>query len=92
MQIIFFHRLLIITAAGLCMIFGTAPASALDAEVALTIRDNRFLPAEVKVLAGQRIKLQILNRDATPEEFESQQRGIKKSYQAAAALRYLSDH
>ena len=40
-------------------------------ELALAIKDHRFLPAELKVPAGQRIKLVVHNQDGTPEEFES---------------------
>jgi len=46
-------------------------ASAADTEFTLVIRDHRFQPAELSVPAGQKIKLLIENRDATPEEFES---------------------
>ncbi len=51
---------------GLC---GTARA--VDPEVQLIIRNHRFEPAELKVPAGQRIKLVVHNQDKTPEEFES---------------------
>ncbi|GAC1407946.1 MAG: cupredoxin domain-containing protein [Burkholderiaceae bacterium] len=40
-------------------------------EVNILIKDHRFSPAEVKVPAGQKVKLVIDNRDPTPEEFES---------------------
>jgi plastocyanin len=40
-------------------------------EMALTIKDHRFTPAELKVPAGKKIKLIVDNQDATPEEFES---------------------
>ncbi len=40
-------------------------------EMALTIKDHRFVPAELKVPAGKKIKLVIENQDATAEEFES---------------------
>lgn len=46
-------------------------ASAADNEVSVIIRDHRFEPAEIRVPAGQKIKLVIQNLDATPEEFES---------------------
>lgn len=48
-----------------------SPAQAADTEVMLAIKDHRFEPAEVKVPAGQRVKLVVHNQDATPEEFES---------------------
>lgn len=46
-------------------------AQAADNEVALTIKNHLFSPAEIKVPANQRIKLNVHNQDSTPEEFES---------------------
>jgi plastocyanin len=46
-------------------------AAAADAEFTLVIQDHRFQPAELTVPAGQKVKLTVENRDATPEEFES---------------------
>ena len=46
-------------------------AFAADPEFALTIRDHRFEPAELRVPVGKKIKLVIDNQDPTPEEFES---------------------
>lgn len=37
----------------------------------LVIRDHLFYPSELVVPAGEKIKLLIVNEDATPEEFES---------------------
>ena len=48
---------------------GTAMAA--EPEALLVIKDHRFQPAELKVPAGQRIKLTVHNQDSTPEEFES---------------------
>jgi plastocyanin len=48
-----------------------APALAADVEMLLVIKDHRFEPAELKVPAGQRVKLIVHNQDKTPEEFES---------------------
>ncbi len=49
------------------------PVSAADGPAAytLTIKDHRFEPAELKVKAGEKIKLTVKNLDATAEEFES---------------------
>lgn len=46
-------------------------AQAGDSERLLTIQDHRFEPAELRVPAGQKIKLVVHNLDATAEEFES---------------------
>jgi hypothetical protein len=40
-------------------------------EFKLVIKDHRFRPAELKVPAGQKIRLVVENQDPTPEEFES---------------------
>ena len=42
-----------------------------EPEAMLVIKNNRFEPAELKVPAGQRIKLTVHNQDSTAEEFES---------------------
>jgi len=39
--------------------------------VEIEIRDHLFIPDQVTVPAGKKIKLVVYNRDATPEEFES---------------------
>jgi hypothetical protein len=47
------------------------PAIAADEEFKLVIQDHRFLPTELVVPAGKKVKLVVENRDSTPEEFES---------------------
>lgn len=44
---------------------------AADPEVSIVIKDHLFVPAEVKVPAGKKVKLLVENQDATAEEFES---------------------
>lgn len=46
-------------------------AQAADNEITLTIKDHAFAPKEVKIPAGKKIKLLVVNQDATPAEFES---------------------
>ena len=53
-------------------------ASAADPEITLVIKDHRFAPSEVKVPAGQKVKLIVDNQDATPEEFESHELNREK--------------
>jgi plastocyanin len=60
---------LVIFACGL--VVGAAAAWAQDAELRLVIRDHKFVPAEITVPAGKKVKLVIENQDATAEEFES---------------------
>ena len=54
------------------------PAMAADAELSLMIKDHRFVPSEIKVPAGQKIKLIVHNQDASAEEFESHELNREK--------------
>lgn len=76
------HKTLISMAivAGLA----TPLAQAADNEVGLTIRNHQFSPAEIKVPANQRIKLNVHNQDGTPEEFESHSLNREKLIPAGA--------
>ena len=62
----------------LSLVLLPAFANAAAPEINLVIKDHRFIPAEVKVPAGQKIKLLIDNQDATPEEFESHELNREK--------------
>lgn len=42
-----------------------------EPEALLVIKNHRFEPTEIKVPAGQRVRLTVHNQDTTPEEFES---------------------
>ena len=44
---------------------------AVEGDYSLTIRNHQFVPAQLAVPAGKKIKLVISNADSTPEEFES---------------------
>jgi plastocyanin len=57
--------------AAVYWLLAVSAAYADDPAFRLTIRDHRFEPAELVVPAGQKIKLEVENQDATPEEFES---------------------
>lgn len=47
-------------------------------EFTLTIRDHKFEPAELTIPADQKVKLNVVNADATPEEFESHELNREK--------------
>ncbi len=40
-------------------------------EFTLTIENHRFDPEVLKIPAGEKVKVTVVNKDATPEEFES---------------------
>ena len=67
--------LLLLTALG--VFCGGAQAE--DAySVTITIRDHRFEPAELRVPAGKRILLTIINADPLSEEFNSKALKVEK--------------
>ena len=54
-------------------------SAALAQEVfTLTIKDHKFSPETLEVPAGQKVKLEIINEDPTPEEFESHELNREK--------------
>ena len=54
----------------LCL-FLSGMTHAADGDYSLVIQGNRFIPQELVVPAGKKLKLVVENRDDTPEEFES---------------------
>jgi len=64
--------------AALALAFAAFAAQADTATAEVRIKNHRFHPAELRVPAGQRIKLTVHNDDATPEEFESQALRVEK--------------
>ena len=61
---------LLTMAIGAALLLGAGPAVAAD-EAKLTIRNQRFEPAELQVPAGKKVKIVVRNEDKTAEEFES---------------------
>ena len=53
-------------------------ASAAEPTFTLTLRNHKFVPAQVVVPANKKIKLVIVNEDKTPEEFESHELNREK--------------
>ena len=48
-----------------------AEAKAEIKEYTLNIRDHKFVPAQLTIPANTKVRLWVINEDATPEEFES---------------------
>ena len=63
-----------IVALGLMGLAGVADAQ----EFALTIRNHKFEPTELRVPAGKRVTIYVSNEDPTPEEFESVSMKVEK--------------
>lgn len=55
----------------IALLFAPTLCAAADSEFRLSIHEHRFEPAELRVPAGKRIRLTIVNQDPEAEEFES---------------------
>lgn len=53
------------------LLFGNGYAKAEAPEFTLEIRDHLFYPTRLSIPRNQKVKLIVINRDETPEEFES---------------------
>jgi len=47
-------------------------------EYTLTLRNHKFVPATLTIPANTKVKLLVVNEDATPEEFESHELNREK--------------
>ncbi|MEX0840752.1 MAG: cupredoxin domain-containing protein [Xanthobacteraceae bacterium] len=70
----------ILFALAVAGLIGVMPGTAARAQDSLTttIKDHQFSPAEIRVPAGKRMTLTVVNDDATPEEFESHSLKVEK--------------
>jgi plastocyanin len=66
------------TLALALLAFASATSFAATDEFTLTIKNHVFEPKEIKLPAGQKVKLQVINADPTPAEFESKPLGREK--------------
>lgn len=82
--------LLVLTTAATALIGLGAPAlppAHAQAEITLTIENNRFQPDEIKVKAGAPFVLVVTNKDKAPEELESKALRIEKVIPAGKTVR-----
>ena len=64
--------------AAMCALLpAAAGAQAADA-VTLTLKNHQFIPSEVSVPAGERLRIEVENQDSTPAEFESSDLRVEK--------------
>jgi plastocyanin len=64
--------------AALCLTLPLGAFAAGEPEFALVIENHKFTPDRIEVPAGKKVKLLVENRDATPEEFESETLKLEK--------------
>jgi plastocyanin len=69
-----------------------APLSGLawaeDRTISITIRDNKFDPAEVRIKAGEKVILAVKNTDKGAEELESEALKIEKIIPAGREAKF----
>lgn len=65
----------IVSTLGLLM---TAPAICAEPEFVFQITDHRFVPAELTIPTGMKVRIIIDNQDDTPEEFDGHQLNREK--------------
>jgi plastocyanin len=64
--------------AALLLALPLAAFAAGEPEFNVVIENHRFTPDRIEVPAGKKVKLLVENKDATPEEFESNTLKIEK--------------
>jgi len=52
-------------------ILAITPAISAEPEFVIQIKNHQFIPAELRVPAGEKVQIVVDNQDDTPEEFES---------------------
>jgi len=74
-------------AALIALMLAGAPARAELAVYELTLKDHRFIPEELTIPAGEKVKLIVHNQDDTPEEFESYELNREKVVGAGKSIK-----
>jgi hypothetical protein len=68
------YKLIIAILALLVIVTSNAKAE----DYVLTIKDHKFSPETLEIPSGQKVRITIVNEDATPEEFESHELNREK--------------
>jgi hypothetical protein len=73
----------------LCALALLVPSAAISAdmpEFTLTIQNHRFSPTELTIPADTKVRLIVVNKDPTPEEFESHELNREKVVTGNASI------
>lgn len=80
------HTLHIALLTIITCILIAAPISAIAASYEITIEHHRFHPDKLEIAADEKHRLIIINKDPTPEEFESYELNREKIVAANARI------
>ena len=80
----------VLPVAGVLGLLLVTPALADVPSFAISLKNNQFVPAEVQIPAGVKVKLLVRNENQTPSEFESSQFHREKIVARARRFRSLS--
>lgn len=70
------------------VVLATPPALAEDATtVRVSLKDHRFIPAELAASANKPIVVEVTNQDSTPAEFESKTLRVEKVVAGGASIK-----
>jgi plastocyanin len=65
-------------AASIAVALPLVVLAAGEPELGIVIENHKFTPERLEVPAGKKVKLTVENRDATPEEFDSDDLKVEK--------------
>jgi plastocyanin len=72
--------------AALLALVAAGSAAAEDAVIAIAIKDHQFVPSNVEIPAGTKVRLMVRNQDQTISEFESVEFHREKMVQAGGEI------
>ncbi len=71
---------------ALAALGASAPALAEDQTIEITLQNDTFAPAEIKVPAGKALVLQFTNKETAPAEIEAKDLKIEKVVPAGGSI------
>jgi hypothetical protein len=71
-------RIAVLIAAAALVAFAPGASRAAETALTITLKNHVFSPSEIKVPAHKRVRITVVNVDATPEEFDSSALKVEK--------------
>lgn len=79
---------LVLVVVGCLVLAGASAAQTAKPAVTLTLKDHRFEPARFSVPAGQKVEITLVNKDASFEEFDSDDLGVEQQVTPHGVVRF----